>query len=76
MSHSASALREDEETVGFVVVFRDITDRKQVEAALRESELRYRKTFANAVVGIAHVALDGRWLGVNDASRATGETNC
>lgn len=73
VSYSASVLREDDETVGFVVVFRDISDRKQAEAALRESELRYRETFANAAVGIAHVALDGRWLEVNDAvCRITG----
>ena len=73
VSYSASTLREHDETVGLVVVFRDITDRKQAEAALRESEVRYRETFANAAVGIAHVALDGRWLGVNDAvCRITG----
>jgi len=35
--------------------------------ALLESEERYRATFANAAVGIAHVAMDGRWLRFNDA---------
>jgi PAS domain S-box-containing protein len=33
---------------------------------LRESEERFRGTFANAAVGIAHVGLDGRWLRFND----------
>ena len=33
--------------------------------ALVESELRYRDTFEHAAVGIANVALDGRWLSVN-----------
>jgi PAS domain S-box-containing protein len=36
------------------------------EVSLRESEERFRGTFDNAAVGIAHVALDGRWLRVND----------
>jgi len=44
----------------------DIEDLKQAEAALRESEERFRVTFDNAAVGIAHVAPDGRWLRVND----------
>lgn len=35
------------------------------EAALRESEERFRLTFEQAAVGIAHVAADGRWLRVN-----------
>jgi PAS domain S-box-containing protein len=35
------------------------------EAALRESEERYRLTFEQAAVGIADVAEDGRWLRVN-----------
>lgn len=34
--------------------------------ALRETEQRFRATFENAAVGIAHVAPDGRWLRVND----------
>src|SRR5258708_16551580 len=35
-------------------------------AALRESEALFRGTFDNAAVGMAHVALDGRWLRGND----------
>src|SRR5574337_805105 len=45
----------------------DIHDRKEAELALRESEERYRATFANAPVGISHIGLDGRWLRFNDS---------
>ncbi|MGE3976924.1 MAG: PAS domain S-box protein [Nitrospira sp.] len=45
----------------------DIHDRKEAELALRESEERYRATFANAAVGIAHIGLDGRFLQFNDS---------
>jgi PAS domain S-box-containing protein len=38
----------------------------QAEQSLLESEARFRGTFENAAVGIAHVSLDGRWLRVND----------
>src|SRR3954467_15777148 len=36
-----------------------------IEHAPRESEERFRITFEQAAVGIAHVAPDGRWLRVN-----------
>ncbi len=39
--------------------------RLHAELVLRESEERFRGTFENAAVGIAHVAIDGRWLSVN-----------
>jgi PAS domain S-box-containing protein len=35
------------------------------ESALRESEERFRLTFEQAAVGMAHVAPDGHWLRVN-----------
>ena len=34
--------------------------------ALAASETRFRATFEKAAVGIAHVALDGRWLRINE----------
>ncbi len=39
---------------------------KRADAALRASEARFRATFEQAAVGIAHVELDGRWLAVNE----------
>ena len=43
----------------------DATERKNVEAALRESEERFRRTFELAGSGLAHVDLDGRFIRVN-----------
>ena len=45
----------------------DLIERVRAEDALRASEERYRATFDNAALGIAHVALDGRWMRFNDA---------
>lgn len=45
----------------------DISDRKQIEATLRESEERFRSAFENAAIGMALVGIDGRWLRVNQA---------
>ena len=47
---------------------REVTDaevRRRAEQAVKESEERFRATFSQAAVGIAHVAPDGRWLRVN-----------
>jgi two-component system, sensor histidine kinase and response regulator len=49
--------------VGVVI---DITDLKRAEQALRESEERFRGTFENAAVGIAHADATGRFLRVNE----------
>jgi PAS domain S-box-containing protein len=43
----------------------EIIERKLVEDALRESEQRFHNAFDYAAVGMAIVALDGRWVQVN-----------
>jgi PAS domain S-box-containing protein len=48
-----------------ISVLDDITGRKHTEAALRDSEARFRSTFELAASGIAHVSLEGRFLRVN-----------
>ena len=44
----------------------DFIERFRHDEALRESERRFRATFENAAVGIAHVAPNGAMLRVND----------
>ena len=44
----------------------EIGERKRAVEQLRDSEERFRATFEQAPVGIAHVGLDGRFLWVND----------
>lgn len=50
-----------------MVTVRDITARRHDEDALRESEKRFRLTMEHAPIGMAVVALDGRWMEVNAA---------
>src|SRR5207302_1815411 len=53
------------EVAGLIGTIIDITERKSIEAALRENEERYRRTFELAGSGLAQVGLDGRFLRVN-----------
>ncbi len=48
-----------------VVLAHDVTERLRVANTLRQIEVRFRATFEQAAVGMAHVGLDGRWLRVN-----------
>ncbi|MGI9078917.1 MAG: PAS domain S-box protein, partial [Gemmatimonadaceae bacterium] len=64
VSFSASVMQgSDGATRGIVCVARDITERKQVEEAIRESNT----ALENAVEGIARLDLEGRYISANQA---------
>ncbi len=56
-----------------IATVEDITRRRETEQELKLSESRFRSTFENAAVGMAHISMDGKWLRINDTlCRITG----
>ena len=51
--------------VGISKIIRDISDLHSAQESLRQSDERFRATFDQAAVGVAHVAPDGTFLRVN-----------
>jgi diguanylate cyclase (GGDEF)-like protein/PAS domain S-box-containing protein len=75
VEYTSTPIREDEKLVGAVVIFKDITKRKEAEEALRESH-----NFLNAIIEgapdfIFAKDLDGRHTMVNNAhAKALGKS--
>ena len=60
--------RTAEDRIGGALLFSEvITEQVAGRRALADSEARFRATFENAAVGIAHLASDLRWLRANKA---------
>ncbi|MFC1652310.1 PAS domain S-box protein [Planctomycetota bacterium] len=65
ISWSNSEIRRHDTVIGITSFGVDITERKHAQALLEESESRFRATFEQAAVGIAHVSPDGGFLRIN-----------
>jgi PAS domain S-box-containing protein len=63
---SSRPLLSGDRVVGVRGVLVDITKRREIESALRESESRLRSIFENAAVGIALTDADERFVDFND----------
>lgn len=66
------------QALAFIALFENITDRKQAEDDLQKSEERFRATFEQAAVVIAHVSLIGKkalevFLDINRRGRSADE---
>jgi PAS domain S-box-containing protein len=68
VSLSGTTLKDDGENFLMTrsTIF-DITERKRAEAALRESQERFRSAFEYSAIGMALVSPQGHWLQVNPA---------
>jgi two-component system CheB/CheR fusion protein len=64
---TSSLMRDEAGTVLYrLSIIQDVSELRRAQQELHESEARYRATFEQAAIGIAHVGLDGGWLAVND----------
>ncbi|MEM1395037.1 MAG: PAS domain S-box protein, partial [Cyanobacteria bacterium P01_H01_bin.150] len=64
-AQSVPEMSADGVLIGHVGTVTDITNQKQSEKALRQSEERFRSTFEQAAVGICHTDTKGNFIRVN-----------
>jgi PAS domain S-box-containing protein len=60
-------IRHPDGSVSKMAMIQDITERKEMEKALKQAEAKYHSIFENAVIGIFQSSLQGRLLSINPA---------
>jgi PAS domain S-box-containing protein len=60
-------IRHPDGSMSKMAMIHDVTDRKQLEQALKEAEAKYHSIFENAVIAIYQSTPEGRLLSVNPA---------
>ncbi|NIM50917.1 MAG: PAS domain S-box protein [Gemmatimonadales bacterium] len=65
-------VRMGEGQVAVYGIYRDITERKQAEQALQESESKYRSLFESAPIGLGVADVEGNLLAFNDSMLEPG----
>src|SRR4030042_4002054 len=58
-------IRHPDGSVSKMAMIQDITERKEMEKALKQAEAKYHSIFENAVIGIFQSSLQGRLLSTN-----------
>jgi two-component system sensor histidine kinase/response regulator len=65
VEYTSTPVFEDDKPVGAVVVFRDVTERKQAEELIAKSEKRYRELYENSPLGYLSLDIDGCFIESN-----------
>ncbi len=61
-----SALQVEGEVIGMLGIVRDITERKETEQKINESEQRYRQLYQNAGMGVGYWTTNGEVISFNE----------
>lgn len=62
-----SFIKENQKIIGAIFISRDITDKKENEKKLTESEVKYRTLFESSTDGIYYTDVEGNFVEFNEA---------